>query len=163
LPALSLGVEKNEKDVMKKKPRRANSNFLSDGVGFSILYQGIIQGLITLCVYYIGITNYSHEIGMTMAFMTLGLIQLAHSFNAKSSTKSIFEVGIFSNMYLIFGNVIAVFFQIIVVFVPYLREIFKVELLDSEQWGIVTLAALSIIPIVEVVKLIRRISVKREI
>ncbi|HCC08149.1 MAG TPA: ATPase [Clostridiales bacterium] len=156
LPALALGVEKSEKDVMKQKPRKADSSFWSNGVGFNIIYQGISKGLITLSVYYIGDKLYSHEVAMTMTFITLGLIQLTHSINVRSNKKSIFEIGLFSNMYLIWAILITAFLQIIVVVVPPIAKIFKVVPLNFEQWSIVLLASFAIIPIVEIVKIVVR-------
>jgi Ca2+-transporting ATPase len=155
LPALALGMEKAEKDVMNQKPRKANSTFFSDGVGFSIVYQGVFKGLITLFTFYLGMRFYSHEIAITMAFATLGLIQLAHSFNVRSYSKSLFKIGIFSNMYLNIAIAISAILQLLVIAVPFLNSIFKVTPLGWEQWAIVLLAALAIIPIVEVAKLIQ--------
>ncbi len=153
LPALALGVEKAEKDVMKQKPKRSNSSFFAEGVGVSILYQGILKGLITLAVYFIGLRFYSREIAITMAFATLGLIQLAHSMNVRSNKKSLFRIGLFSNPYLVGAIVIAAILQLVVIIVPFFNDIFKVKQLNLEQWLIVITASLSIVFIVEMVKL----------
>lgn len=152
LPALALGVEKAERDVMKQKPRRAKSSFFSDGVGFSIVYQGIFKGMLTLAAYFIGISLYSEEIAVTMAFATLGLIQLTHSLNVRSNTISLFKLGLFSNMYLIGAIAVSALLQVIVIIVPFFNDIFRVTQLNTEQWGIVLAASLAIIAIVEVVK-----------
>lgn len=154
LPALALGVENAEKDIMKQKPRRSTSSFFAEGIGISILYQGILKGLITLVAYYIGIRLYSQEIAITMAFATLGLIQLTHSLNVRSNKKSLFRLGLFSNLYLVGAIAIAAILQLIVIIVPYFNSIFKVKQLNLEQWLIVITAALVIIPVVEVVKLV---------
>lgn len=161
LPALALGVEKSEKDVMKQKPRRTKSSFFSDGVGFSIAYQGIFKGMLTLAAYFIGLTLYSEEIAITMAFATLGLIQLTHSLNVRSNTKSLFRLGLFSNMYLIGAIAISAVLQLIVIVVPFFNEIFKVKQLNMEQWGIVLAASIAIIPIVEVAKTVHNWRVKK--
>lgn len=153
-PALALGVEKAEKDVMRHKPRRAGASFFAEGVGISIIYQGIIKGLITLTVFYIGTRCYSHATAVTMAFVTLGLIQLTHSFNVRSNTKSLFTLGVFSNPHLIAAVSVAAFMQVGVVLIPFLNRIFKVEPLNMAQWLIVLAGAVSIIPIVEVGKII---------
>lgn len=154
LPALALGVEKAEKDVMRQKPRRADSSFFSDGVGVSILYQGIFKGMLTLAAYYLGLTLYSAEVATTMAFATLGLIQLTHSLNVRSNTQSLFKLGLFSNMYLIGAIAFSAVLQLVVIVVPYLNDIFKVKQLNMEQWAIVLAASLAIIPIVEAAKAI---------
>ncbi|HHW49585.1 MAG TPA: calcium-translocating P-type ATPase, SERCA-type [Clostridiaceae bacterium] len=153
LPAIALGVEKPEKDVMKRKPRKSQGNFFADGLGISIIYQGIIEGLITLGTYYTGLSLFSYEVAVTMAFATLGLIQLAHSFNVRSDRKSIFEIGLFSNKYQIGAVIISALLQLIVIIVPQLSKIFKVVPLNPVQWLIVAGASLLIIPIVEIVKL----------
>ncbi len=160
LPALALGLEKSHKDIMKQKPRKANSSFLSDGVGISIIYQGVLKGIITLTAYYIGSRLYSHEVAVTMAFATLGLVQLTHSLNARSNKKSLFRIGLFSNMYLIGAIAISALLQIIVIAVPFLNDIFNVTVLNLEQWLIVICAALVVIPIVEAVKLFINIAKK---
>lgn len=152
LPALALGMEKSEKDIMKQKPRKANSSFFSDGVGISIIYQGILKGLITLTAYYIGSRLYNHEVAVTMAFATLGLIQLTHSMNVRSNKKSLFKIGLFSNLYLVGAIAIAAILQLVVIVIPFLNDIFKVTMLNLEQWLIVICASLLIIPIVEIVK-----------
>ncbi|MCX8131516.1 MAG: calcium-translocating P-type ATPase, SERCA-type [Clostridia bacterium] len=161
LPALALGVEKAEKDVMKQKPRKAKNSFFSDGVGFSIVYQGIFKGMLTLTAYFAGISLYSEEIAITMAFATLGLIQLTHSLNARSNTKSLFRLGLFSNMYLIGAIAVSALLQVIVIFVPFFNEMFRVKQLNMEQWGIVLAASLAIIPIVEAAKAIHNWKVKK--
>lgn len=161
LPALALGVESAEKDLMKQKPRSAKSSFFSGGVGFSIVYQGIFKGLLTLAAFIIGKSLYSEEIAITIAFVTLGLIQLAHSLNVRSNTKSLFKIGLFSNMYLIGAIAISALLQIIVIVVPFLNEIFKVKQLNLEQWGIVLAASLAIIPIVELAKAVHNMRVKK--
>jgi P-type Ca2+ transporter type 2C len=154
-PALALGVEKAEKDVMKQKPRKAKSSIFSDGVGFNIAYQGILEGAITLITFYLARRWYNQEVAVTMAFATLGLIQLAHSYNVRSNTKSAFSIGFFSNIYLTTANLISAALLVMVIIIPGLNTIFKVQHLTLAQWGVVILAAFSIIPIVEVIKLVR--------
>ena len=159
LPALALGMEEAEPGIMKQKPRKANSSFFSEGVGISIIYQGVLKGLLTLTAFYLGLKLYSLEVAETMAFATLGLIQLAHSLNARSNDKSLFKLGMFTNKYLNGAIIIAAFLQLVVIVVPFLADIFKVTMLNLQQWAIVLAASISIIPIVEVVKLTHR---KRE-
>lgn len=154
LPALALGMEKAENDVMLQKPRKEKDSFFSDGVGVSIIYQGITKGLITLLTYFIGISLYTHEVATTMAFATLGLIQLAHCLNVRSNDKSLLKLGLFTNMYLIGAIVISAVLQLIIIFVPFLNSIFEVTTLSLNQWLIVLAASISIIPIVEVMKII---------
>ncbi len=163
LPALALGVEKAEKDVMRQKPRKAKSSFFSDGIGFSIIYQGIFKGMLTLAAYIIGKSLYSEEIAITMAFATLGLIQLTHSLNVRSNTKSLFKLGVFSNPYLIGAIAVSALLQVVVIIVPFFNEIFRVQHLSLEQWGIVLAASLAIIPIVEVAKGLHKLRMKENV
>ncbi len=154
LPALALGMEKAETDVMKQKPRKSGSTFFSDGVGLSIIYQGIIKGLLTITAFYIGSRLYSLETAVTMAFATLGLIQLAHSMNVRSNNKSLFKIGVFSNPYLNGAIAISAILQLSVIVLPFLNDPFNVTPLNAEQWMIVCAASLAIIPVVEIAKLI---------
>ena len=88
LPAFALGVERAEMDIMKQKPRKSGSSIFSESLGINVIYQGIIEGLITLGVFYVGLKLFSqnsHDIAITMAFVTLGLIQLTHSLNYSGS------------------------------------------------------------------------------
>lgn len=163
LPALALGVERSEKDIMMRKPRKSDASVFSGGLGFSIIYQGLIEGLITLGTYYLGTRLYSQETAVTMAFVTLGMIQLSHSLNVRSSTKSLFTLGLFTNMYLLGAIAFSTLLQVIVVAAPFLNGIFRVQQLTPVQWLIVIVASLLIIPIVEVVKLIQRVRAKKVI
>lgn len=161
LPALALGVEEAERDIMQRPPRKAKGSIFSGGFGVNVLYQGLLESAITLIIYYIGIIHYKDtSVAVTMAFAVLGLIQLTHSFNVRSSTKSIFQLGVFSNRYLTGAVVISVFLQAIVILVPGLNSIFRVSRLDVWQWLLVILMSLSIIPVVEMVKLIQRRYIK---
>jgi ATPase, P-type (transporting), HAD superfamily, subfamily IC len=162
LPALALGMEKADEDVMRHKPRRAGTGFFAEGVGIIILYQGILKGLITLTVFYIGSSYYGQAKAMTMAFVTLGLIQLTHSLNVRSNRKSLFKLGLFSNRHLTGAILTAALLQAGVVLIPDLNGIFKVESLNMLQWMIVLAGAISIIPIVEVGKTIYNIYAGKE-
>jgi Ca2+-transporting ATPase len=157
-PALALGMEKAEEDIMRQKPRKSQSGFFSGGLGANIIYQGLLQGAITLATYYIGIRLYSGEIAVTMAFVTLGLIQLAHSFNAKSASKSIFKIGFLSNKYLIGANIVSALLLVVVVIMPQLNTVFRVVHLNTVQWLIVVFMSITIVPIVELIKLFQRLN-----
>ena len=105
-PAIALGVEPAEGDVMKHQPRGNQGSFLAHGVGFNIIYQGILEGLLTLGVYALGIlypvhqgSALIHADALTMAYITLGLIQLLHACNRKSLQGTIFKTGEFRNRY----------------------------------------------------------------
>lgn len=105
-PAIALGVEPAEGDVMKHQPRGNQGSFLAHGVGFNIIYQGILEGFLTLGVYALGIlypvhqgSALIHADALTMVYITLGLIQLLHACNCKSLRGTIFKTGEFRNRY----------------------------------------------------------------
>ena len=159
-PALALGVEKAEPDIMKQKPRKSTTSVLAEGMGINIAYQGLLQALLTLSAYYIGITYYTQEVAVTMAFATLGLIQLTHSYNVRSNDKSVFTLGLFSNIYLVGATLLSAILMVGVIVIPGLNSIFRVTSLTLEQWGIVVLLSILVVPVVEIVKLVKRMSVR---
>lgn len=159
LPALALGMEKAEPGIMKRRPRPARSSFYSGGVGIDIIYQGIIEGLLALVAFYIGsFTGPSPSVGagVTMAFATLGIIQVFHTFNVRSSRESLFKIGIFTNPYVTGAFLIAILLQLSVIVLPFLNPIFNVVQLSFMQWIYVFALSIAIIPIVEIVKLFKR-------
>lgn len=161
LPALALGMEKAEKGIMKKKPRPARASFYSEGVGINIIYQGIIEGGLTLAAFLIG-TTYApdpghYEIAITMAFAALGLIQLFHAFNARSNEDSIFRLGLFTNKFLVGAFVVSAILQLSVILLPFLNGVFRVTPLSLGQWLEVIGISFAIIPVVELVKLVQRL------
>ena len=167
-PAIALGVDPAEKDVMKHKPRGKKSNFFSGGVMSSIIYQGILEGLLTLFVYFYAVyispvhttTTQIHEDALTMTFATLGLLQLFHAFNVKSIHGSIFTVGVFRNKAFNFAILMSFVLLAITIVVPGLNDLFDVAHLDWHQWLVVLLTSISIIPIVEIVKFVQRRTLK---
>lgn len=158
LPALALGFEKAEDDIMKQPPRKSSTSVFADGVGAGIIYQGILEAGLTLWAYWWGHTHYSEAHAVTMAFATLGLIQLTHAFNVRSNRKSIFSIGFFSNRYLNGAAVISGLLVILVILLPFMNDLFSVVELNLEQWLIVIGSAVAIIPLVEIVKLFVRMS-----
>ncbi|MEF9892087.1 calcium-translocating P-type ATPase, PMCA-type [Anaerorhabdus sp.] len=153
LPAFALGLEPVDKNIMKEKPRPKNESFFAHGLGWTIAWQGVMVGSLTLIAYIIG-NNITHEIGMTMAFMTLSLSQLFHAFNIKSS-HSIFHKTIFNNKYLWGALAVGMILQIAVMYVPGLNTIFSLEPLSLELSMTALGLALCPIVIVEIVKLFK--------
>ncbi|MEI3357135.1 MAG: cation-translocating P-type ATPase [Clostridia bacterium] len=144
LPAIAIGLEPPEKDIMQRKPQDSKKGIFSDGLWNKIIVEGIMLGMLTLVAFSIGNKYYGIEVARTMAFVSIGLLELVHSFNIKSE-KSIFKVGIFENKFLIGSFILGVFVQTIVLFIPSLAEIFQLVQLNKIQW-IITLA-ISILPI----------------
>lgn len=157
-PAIALGLEYAEEDIMNHPPRGKSSNFLSNGVLPSIFYQGFIEGGITLFIFWYAthIAQWGNPVGETMAFATLGLIQLFHAFNVKSVYKSLLTVGAFKNKMFNYAILLSAVMLLSVMVVPGLTSIFGVAILTAEQWLFVLGASFSIVPIVEIVKLIMR-------
>lgn len=160
-PAIALGLEPAEADSMKQPPRGKKATFFSNGVLSSIIYQGILEGGITLFVYWwathnpvhVGNNELIHSDALTMAFITLGLLQLFHAFNVKSVEKSLFTVGFFKNKMFNLAILVSGALLAVVVLVPGLNDAFKVSHLDLQQWLLVLGASFSIIPIVEIIKI----------
>lgn len=162
-PTIALGVEPAEGDVMKHQPRGNQGSFLAHGVGFNIIYQGILEGLLTLGVYALGIlypvhqgSALIHADALTMAYITLGLIQLLHACNRKSLQGTIFKTGEFRNRYFNWAILSSTLLLAGTIFIPTLNPIFHTTELDLAQWGIVIAAGLLMVLIVEIVKAVQR-------
>lgn len=145
LPAIALGLEKSDKNVMNEKPRDPKKNIFSDGLWSRILLEGTMIGMLDLFTFTIGTSLYNIEVGRTMAFVAMGLLELIHCFNIKSN-ESIFKYGLFENKYLIFAFIIGAIFQFIVVVIPNLANIFKLTSLNLHQW--LYTIGISILPII---------------
>lgn len=161
LPAIALGLEKPESDIMNRKPRNNRKSIFADGLWQRIFVEGVMLGILTLVAFSIGNYFYSVEVGRTMAFVSLGLLELVHSFNIKSE-ESIFKVGLFENKYLIGAFVLGAVLQVGVVIIPSVADIFKLVQLNSIQW--IYTFGISILPLVimELQKLFNKADVKFE-
>ncbi len=168
LPAIALGLEPVEKGIMKRAPRGKKSNFFSGGVASSIIYQGILEGGIVLTTYQLGLNfgphmgnaNLQHADALTMAFLTLGLIQLFHAFNSKYIHQSIFSQRTFANKWFNWAILISAIVMAAVE-LPFMTKFFDVTELNSTQWLIVLGAGICMILIVEIVKLCQRLAGKK--
>ncbi|WP_101698414.1 calcium-translocating P-type ATPase, PMCA-type [Clostridium minihomine] len=156
LPALALGVEPIEDDVMEQPPHRQNESIFAGGMGYNILVEGCLIGALALLAYSIGRAFFDIDpsypiIGRTMAFATLSLSQIVHSHNMRSS-HSLFKIGIFSNPQLILASVICVIMQVSVIAVEPIAQVFKTSVLNLGQWLAVALISMVPFVIVEVEK-----------
>ncbi len=152
LPALALGLDPAERDVMRRPPRNPKEGIFSGKMGFNISSQGLFIGIITLIAFYYGYSKYSLDVGETMAFGTLSLSQLWHSLNTRSDKYSIFKLGIFSNHYLVWAILASGLLQLAVMLVPFLQSVFQVVTLTPSQWVLLILISLTPIPYVELLK-----------
>ena len=169
LPAIALGVDPGDGDVMRQKPRDPRESFFAGGAGIWAVMGGTVIGILTLAAFYLGLAEFGYSLGSrdipevvltnarTMSFVVLAASQLFYSLAMRNSTKSIFQIGLFSNRYLI-GAIIAGFIlQLAVISIPFLADAFKVTNLSLHDWGIVF--ALSLVPLLlnELVKLFLRL------
>ena len=145
IPAIALGLERPEIDIMDKKPKDPKKGIFADGLWGNIFVEGMMIGILTLLAFSIGNNKYGLEIARTMAFVCLGMLELVHSFNIKSD-KSIFKVGIFENRFLIGAFLLGTILQCGIVFVPMFTKIFKLTQLNIIQW--VYCITISILPII---------------
>ncbi len=154
LPALALGVEPAESDIMKQTPRKPNEGVFAGGMGVKIVWQGIMIGLLALAVYLLALSwGRTLPEAHTMAFSTMALLQLVHSFNARSMEHSIFNLGVASNRSLIYAFFASAALTAAVIFVPFLRGFFDTTLLRASDWAVVIGFALIPLVVVELLKL----------
>ena len=166
LPALALGMESGEPDTMKQPPRNTGASIFSGGVSFDIGYQGCLVALLTLAAYLIGhymetgVWQFANDArGMTMAFLTLSMAEIAQSFNVRSRRESVFRLSR-QNLWLWGGAAVALILTTAVIYVPALANLFSFRSVTPGEYAVAVLLALCIIPMVELVKWIQR-SVKR--
>ena len=133
LPAIALGLENPDKNIMDEKPRNPKKSIFADGLWGRIIVEGSMIGILNVLAFTIGKSFYNLEVGRTMAFVSLGLLELVHSFNIRTD-ESIFKTGLFQNKYLILAFLGGAFLQTIVVVVPQFAEVFKLTNLTLEQW-----------------------------
>ena len=145
LPAIALGLEKAENNIMNRLPRNPRKSLFADGLWGKITTEGVMIGMLTLVAFSIGNNLYSIEVGRTMAFLSLGILELVHSFNIKGE-ESIFKTGLFENRYLVGAFVLGTLLQVVVVVISPLAQIFDVVPLNSVQWLMTVI--ISILPVV---------------
>lgn len=161
-PALALGMEKPEADIMKRKPRKTTDGIFSGGLGIDMLYQGVMVSVLTLAAYFIGhyMESGVWEIatspdGISMAFLTMSMAEIFHSFNMRSQRRSIFTLD-GQNKALWVGAVASLIATTLVIEVPFLANAFEFEHISLIEYGIAIGLAFLVIPIVEAVKIFQR-------
>lgn len=157
-PALALGVEPGERDIMNQRPRPNNEGVLGQGLGWTILWQGVLLGGLTIFVFWYALRRGAPiEEARTLAFLTLSLSQMAHALNARSRTKSVFQLGLFSNRPLVAALILSVALQLAVVLLPPLQPVFDTVPLTHGEWDLVLALSLSPLVIGEIVKAVGRL------
>ena len=162
LPAIAIGLEPPEKNIMSRKPVDSRKSIFADGLWNKIIVEGIMIGMLTLVAFSIGNKYYGIEVGRTIAFLTIGFLELVHSFNIKSE-ESIFKIGILENKFLIGSFILGIFVQTIVVIVPSLAQIFKLVPLTNTQWLITIIISILPIPIIEMQKKVNKLKLENVI
>lgn len=157
-PAIALGMEEAEPDIMRKPPRNANEGVFANGLAAGVVYQGLIVAVLTLVSFFIG-ERQSHGIGMTMAFLTLSLCEVFHSINMRSRTNSIFRLKT-HNKILVGAMVLSFVLTLAVIYIPGINTLFDLTALSMGNLVIGTGLSLLIIPVVELVKLVQSFSRK---
>ncbi len=161
-PALALGMEKAEPNIMQRKPRDAKAGIFAGGMGIDVAYQGALVTILVLTSYFIGhfmetgnwaIANSAH--GTTMAFLTMSMAEIFHSLNMRSQRQSIFKLGS-QNKVLILAAVGSLIATTIVCEVPFLAVAFEFSSVELSEYLIAIALGALVIPIVELVKLIQR-------
>ncbi|MCD8012709.1 MAG: cation-translocating P-type ATPase [Lachnospiraceae bacterium] len=161
-PALALGTEKAEPNIMKRKPRDAKAGIFADGMGFDVLYQGVVVTVLVLTSYFIGhfmesgtwaITDSAD--GVTMAFLTMSMAEIFHSLNMRSQRQSIFRLGSQNKMLLI-AAAASLVATTLVCEIPVLASAFEFTSVEWKEYVVAIFLGVLVIPIVELVKLIQR-------
>ena len=162
LPAIALGLELPEKDIMERKPRDPRKSIFADGLFGKIISEGLMIGMFTIIAFSIGNKYYGLEVGRTMAFISLGMLELIHSFNIKSE-ETIFTKKLFNNKYLIGAFILGAILQVGIVFIPVLADLFKLEKLNLVQWGITIIISVMPIIIMEIQKKFDKLKLEKTI
>ena len=179
LPAISLGVDPGDQDVIKQKPRNPKESFFARGAGVRAVVGGVLIGFLTLAAFYYGLWEHNYPIGQvnvnlenpqylnaltyarTMAFVVLAASQLFYSLSMRNTTKSIFQVGLFKNKYLIGAIITGLALQLLVISIPTLAKAFQVQNLSLKDWGLVFMFALVPLLVNEVIKIFMRAKDKK--
>ena len=155
LPALALSVDPAEKGIMNRNPRNSKKGFMTNGMVWRIMYQGIMIGTIPLAAFMIGLREQGVVLGQTMAFATLMFAQLVHVRNLHSNTRSSLAISPFKNIPLIGAIAASAALALIVLLIPPIRDAFSLTALDGKHWLIVILMSLIPLVVVDIFKLIR--------
>ncbi|HBL40872.1 MAG TPA: ATPase [Ruminococcaceae bacterium] len=160
-PALALGMEKGESNLMKRAPRKSTDGVFSGGIGFDLTYQGVLVTIFTLAAYFIGakLLGKTEGDGMTMAFLTMSMCEIFHSFNMRSQRQSVLRMGIKEkshNKFLYLAMLASLLLTTAIIEVPLFANAFDFTEIGFVEYAVALGLAFAIIPIVEIVKLIQR-------
>jgi len=173
-PAIALGMDPGNKDVMKEKPRDPNESFFAGGAGLHVIFGGALIGVLTIIAFWFGYYEHGYspfdqsvpantvENARTMAFMVLVMCQLFFSLAVRNSTKSIFQIGVFSNKYLVGAILLGISLQLVVIGIPVMQRAFHLQMLDLGGW--ITAISLGLVPLMfnEILKIFLRAKIRKE-
>lgn len=161
-PALALGTEKAEKDIMKRSPRNSKESIFAGGVSIDIIWQGFMIAIITIVAYVVGhymesgVWEFVNSAdGMTMAFLTMSMAEIFHSFNLRSRRNSVFTIKS-QNKFLWGAMILSLLLTLAVIYIPFLSNAFGLESISIIEYSVSILISFTVIPIVEIVKLFQR-------
>lgn len=172
-PAIALGMDPGSPDVMKEKPRNAKESFFAGGAALQLILGGILIGGLTILAFWFGYYEHGYspfdksapqetlEYARTMAFMVLVMCQLFFSLAVRNGSKSIFQIGVFSNKYLVGAIGLGVMLQLLVLTIPFLQRAFRLQMLDVEGWIIAICLGLIPLFVSEITKIFIRARLKR--
>jgi Ca2+-transporting ATPase len=153
LPAIALGMEEADKDIMDKPPRKKNDNIIGGQHLVDIVFTGVCMTVLVVMTFVLSKMWFGNAIAATMGFYVLDMLQLFHMYNMHTNN-SLFKSNPFKNKVMILAFLFGIVLMLIISFVPVLREMFELELLNLPQWLMCIGMAVLIIPIYEVRKLI---------
>ncbi|PKV75176.1 cation-translocating P-type ATPase [Pontibacter ramchanderi] len=174
LPAVALGMDPGDPDVMQEKPRDPKESFFTGIAGWRVMGGGLLIGVLTIFAFWFGYYEHGYspfdkavptetlENARTLAFMTLVASQLFYALAMRHQTKSIFQLGLFSNRYLLGAILIGLGLQLIVIATPFMREAFNLTILDTQGWWMVLLLGLVPLLVNELGKIYLRARRKKE-
>ncbi len=161
-PALALGTEKGEGDIMKRKPRDSKESIFAGGVSMDVIYQGCMIAIVTIIAYIVGHYMESgvwefvnSKDSMTMAFLTMSMAEIFHSFNLRSRRCSIFKIKK-QNKFLWLSMIISLLLTLVVIYIPFLSNAFGLESISLAEYIVALLISITVIPMVEIVKFFQR-------
>ena len=155
LPAVALGMEHAAPDIMARPPREQKEGIFAHGLGFNIMYQGVLIAILTLAAYFIVDIWDGHEVAMTAAFFTLSMCEIFQAFTMRSLQESIFKLKTRNKM--LWGTLaISLLLTLAVIYVPFLAEIFSLKPLTISELAVSFGLAAMVIPVIEIVKGVRR-------
>jgi Ca2+-transporting ATPase len=173
-PAIALGMDPGNPDVMKEKPRDSKESFINGSIGLHVIFGGILIGALTILAFWFGYYEHGYspfdhsspvntvEYARTMAFMVLVMCQLFYSLALRNNSKSIFRIGVFSNKYLIGAILLGILLQLIVIGIPAMQSAFHLQMLDLRGWIIVFFLGLVPLLFNEFFKIFIRARLKKE-